>query len=58
MLELYLLELLKNNNSVTVYHDNSFAVFYFMKDIETKNIGRFRLAYNDVEKEYSSLSNK
>ena len=49
MLELYLLELLKNNNSVTVYHDNSFAVFYFMKDIETK-YWRFRPAYNDVEK--------
>lgn len=52
MLEFYLQELLKKGNEVTVFHDNSFSVLYFNNQIKTKNIGRFRKAYCDIEKLY------
>lgn len=57
MLEFYLQGLLKNNNRITVYHDNSFSVLHFANDIEVINIGRFRIAFNHVEKEFLNQKN-
>lgn len=54
MLEFYLQDLLKKNNNVTVFHDNSFSIFYFSNQIEVKNIGRLRQAYLDIEESYIS----
>lgn len=48
LLELYLSELLAQNNSITVWHDNSSSIFYYLDEIEVRNIGRSRPEFDEV----------
>lgn len=48
MLEFYLDQLLEQHNNITVYHDNSFSVFYYLDKVVVKNIGRKKLEYQKI----------
>lgn len=48
LLEIYISELLKQRNTITVWHDNSSSVFYYLDEIEVKNIGRSRPEYDEI----------
>jgi len=48
LLELYISELLTQNNDITVWHDNSSSIFYYLDEIKVRNIGRSRPEFNGV----------
>lgn len=48
LLEMYITDLIFQNNNITVYHDNSFSVLYFLDKIKAVNIGRERVEYNQI----------
>lgn len=48
LLEIYISELINLGNKITVWHDNTSSVFYYLDKIEVKNIGRSRPEYNEI----------
>lgn len=48
LLEIYISELLSSSNNITIWHDNTSSIFYFLDDIKVRNIGRQRPGFDLV----------
>lgn len=48
ILEIYISELLAQNNNITIWHDNSSSVFYYLDEIKVRNIGRLRPQFDEI----------
>jgi len=52
MLELYLVNLISQENRITIYHDNSFSVLNFSDKIKAINIGQKKDDFDLIEQWY------
>lgn len=55
LLEIYISQILGQGNKLTIWHDNSAAVLYYLNNIEVKNIGRTRPEYDEVFNFFRSI---